>query len=546
MDIPLGAGVCKPYPPSPSILSRPSATVEKDLHRHPSLLRMSGTDRSGFERSVSSWYSGFLLPQFQGPDLLRKTKATRPRDFFESDFPLTVGVVAESLVVMRGSGLPLASIGARDPVVRFHEGHSPPLPDQMAFHSESGSLVGQVRFSLVPGSWWCFFLVAISVILGRVDSSWAGDPPFLDFNIFAADQSSWNIKKSLSVVNSLPYPIIQPAYSFAVTSSPLNMSNPQRSRPCPYSRPVRFAVAHPYPPPPYQPVASHRYGLRPRLPLTNGRIAVTPRTRTIPEDVVMASPTFIPAASPAAPVLSPVRAAFRSSSGMAGPSNLRAGLGNPFTPRTPVTARPIFSVATPAWSFRVNRPDPFSPSSPANPFAANPTTPGSPIVRPRPSVGGSRVLSNLTWDLMANRVVIDRRESPPPAPRPRNLSSPPPFESSPLAARWSSPSTDSATAGSTTGTPAPARVATPPVQGAYDPDDYHLLQRDQICLLLAPAPPPAPYDRYRFGSRADAPESMSLACDFVAYCHDFPTFDQAQIDRRVAVFENWALSRRGA
>ncbi|KAI7956397.1 hypothetical protein MJO29_007796 [Puccinia striiformis f. sp. tritici] len=258
------------------------------------------------------------------------------------------------------------------------------------------------------------------------------------------------------------------------------MSNPhQRPRPYPYSRP------------------------------TNGRIAVAPCTRTIPEDVVMASPTFIPAVSPAAPVLSPIRAAVRS---LFGPSNLRAGLGNPFTPRSPVTGPPILSVDTPVWSFRVNRPNPYSASSPANPFAANPTTPGSPIVHPRPSVGGSRVLSNLTRDLMANRVVIDRRESPPPAPRPRNLSSPPPFESSPLAARWSSPSTDSATAGSPTGTPAPARVATPPFQGAYAPDDYHLLQRDQICLLLAPAPPPAPYDRYRFGSRADAPESMSLAC----------------------------------
>ncbi|KNE95466.1 hypothetical protein PSTG_11178 [Puccinia striiformis f. sp. tritici PST-78] len=266
---------------------------------------------------------------------------------------------------------------------------------------------------------------------------------------------------------------------------------------------------------PHQP-RSHPYS----CPVT-GRVAAAPRTCLIPEDVVMASPTFIPAATPAAPVLSPIRAVVRSASG---PSNLPAGLGNP------VTARPIFSVDTPAWSFRVNRPDPFSPSSPVNPFLADCGTPGTPPVRPRPSVGGSRVLSNLTWDLMANRVLIDQRESPPPAPCPRNISMPPSFESSPLAARWSSPSTASAAAGSTTGTPAPARVATPPVQGACNPNDYHLLQRDQIFLLLAPAPPLAPHDRYRFGSRADVPESMSLACDFVAYCHDFPTFDQAQIN----------------
>ncbi|KAI7965449.1 hypothetical protein MJO29_003547 [Puccinia striiformis f. sp. tritici] len=237
------------------------------------------------------------------------------------------------------------------------------------------------------------------------------------------------------------------------------MLNPhQRPRPCPYSRPVRFAALQPYPPPPYQPVASHRYGLRPRLPLTNGRIAVAPRTRTIPEDVVMASPTFIPAASPAAPVLSPIRAAFRSSSGMAGPSNLRAGLGNPFTPRTPVTARPIFSVDTPAWSFRVSRPNPYSPSSPVNPFLADRGTPGTPPVRVRPSVGGSQALSNLTRDLTVNRVVVDRGATPPPAPRPRNASTPPSFESSPVAARWSSPSGASAVAGSSSGTPAPTHL----------------------------------------------------------------------------------------
>ncbi|KAI9630291.1 hypothetical protein KEM48_014015 [Puccinia striiformis f. sp. tritici PST-130] len=367
-----------------------------------------------------------------------------------------------------------------------------------------------------------------------------------------SDQGSWNIKESLPVVKSLPYPIIQTAYPFVVTSSlfeqpsfiittSLNMSNPHQPRSHPYSRPVRFARSIPYPPPPYQPVASHRYGLRPRLPLVNGRVSAAPRSRSIPEDVVMASPTLIPAASPAVPVLSPIRAVVSS-----GPSNLRAGLGNPFTPQTPVTARPIFSVDTPAWSFRVNRPNPYSPSSPVNPFLANRGTPGTPPVRPCPLVGGSRVLSNLTRDLTANRVVIDRRESPPPAPCPRNLSSPPSFESSPLAARWSSPRTASAAAGSTTRTPAPARVATPPVQGAYNPDDYHLLQRDQIFLLLAPAPPLAPFNRYRFGSRAGVPESMLLACDFGAYCHDFPTFDQAQIDCRVAVFENWIQNRRDA
>ncbi|KAH9457336.1 hypothetical protein Pst134EA_021219 [Puccinia striiformis f. sp. tritici] len=356
---------------------------------------------------------------------------------------------------MRGLGLPPVNPGTRDPVVRFHEGHSPPLLDQMVFHSESSTLVGQVRSSFIRGSWWCFFLVVTSVVLGCVESCWAGDPSFLDLRAFSSIFCFKNIKGTPLRVEIFPYSIIQSPYpasvnssSFAqtcpITATSLNMSNPhQRPRPCPYSRPVRFAAVQPYPPPPYQPVASHRYGLRPHLPL----------------DVVMASPTFIPAASPAAPVLSPIRAA-------------------------------------------VNRPNPFSPSLPVNPFLADRGTPGTPPVRPCPSVGGSRVLSNLTRDLTANRVVIDRRESPPPAPRPRNLSSPPSFESSPLAARWSSPSTASAAAGSTTGTPAPARVATPPVQGAYNPDNYHLLQRDQIFLLLAPAPPLAPFNRYRFGSRA--------------------------------------------
>ncbi|KAH9458455.1 hypothetical protein Pst134EB_010758 [Puccinia striiformis f. sp. tritici] len=130
------------------------------------------------------------------------------------------------------------------------------------------------------------------------------------------------------------------------------MSQPP-SRPCPYRCPVRFAATIPYPPPPYRPVASHQYGLRPCILLTDRWIAVAPRTRLIPEDVVMALPTFIPAVLPAALVLSPIRAASKP-------------------------------------------PGPASSSSPANPFFVNPTTPGSLIVHPCPLVGGSRFLSNLT------------------------------------------------------------------------------------------------------------------------------------------------------
>ncbi|KAI9624693.1 hypothetical protein H4Q26_016759 [Puccinia striiformis f. sp. tritici PST-130] len=409
-------------------------------------------------------------------------------DFFESDFPLTVGVVAESLVVMRGSGLPLASVGARDPVVRFHEGHSPPLLDQMVFHSESSTLVGQVRSSFIGGSWWCIFLVAISVVLGCVEFCWAGDPSFLDFNVFATNQP-------------LPYHSHFPDH---VQPSPT-------TRPCPYSRPVRFTVVNPYPPPPYRPVASHRYGLRPRLPLPNGRVVAGSRLRPIPEQPVMPSPIAIPPVLPVAPILSPVRAAIRPSFSVAGSFGLRAGLGNPFTPRTPVRPPPVQSVDTPEWSFRVNRPDPFSPSSPINPFVVDRGTPETPPVRVRPSVGGSQALSNLT------RVLVDRGATPPPAPRPRNASTPPSFESSPVAARWSSPSGASAVAGSSSGTPAPTRVTTPPVQGAYDPDDYH------------------------FASRL-----LTYACGFVAYCHDFPTVDQAQLDRRVDIFEGLAQDLRDA
>ncbi|KAI9620833.1 hypothetical protein H4Q26_013503 [Puccinia striiformis f. sp. tritici PST-130] len=419
-------------------------------------------------------------------------------NFFESDFPLTVGVVAESFVVMRGSGLPPASAGTRDRIVRFHEGHSPPLPDQMAFHSESGSLVGQVRSSVIRGSWWCFFLIVTSVVLGANSSSFS--------------------------------------QLCLITPTSLTMSNlHQQPRPCPYLRPVRFTVVNPYPPPPYRPVASHQYGLRPRLPLPNGCVVAGSRLRPIPEQPVMPSPIAIPPVLPVAPILSPVQAAIRPSFSMAGSFGLRAGLGNPFTPRTPVRPPPVQSVDTPEWSFWVNRPDPFSPSSPINPFVVDHGTPETPPVRVRPSVGGSQAT-----DLTVNRVVVDRGATPPPAPRPRNASTPPSFESLPVAARWSSPSGASAVAGSSSGTPAPTRVTTPPVQGAYDPDDYHLLQQDQICLLLAPAPPLAPYDRYRFGPQASASRLLTYACGFVAYCHDFPTVDQAQLDRRVDIFEGLA------
>ncbi|KAH9469133.1 hypothetical protein Pst134EA_009662 [Puccinia striiformis f. sp. tritici] len=126
------------------------------------------------------------------------------------------------------------------------------------------------------------------------------------------------------------------------------------------------------------------------------------------------------------------------------------------------------------------------------------------------------------------------------------MSLPPSFESSPPGSRWSSPSAAFAITGSSSETPTPNCVDTPPVQGAYNPNDYHLLQQDQIFLLLAPAPPLAPFNRYRFGSQAGVPDSMLLACDFVAYCHDFPTFDQAQIDCQVEAFKNWIRDRCGA
>ncbi|POW03111.1 hypothetical protein PSHT_11821, partial [Puccinia striiformis] len=427
-----------------------------------------------------------LIPSFvRYSGLLRRPSLLRPRNLFQLlriGFSTKVGVTAESFVVMCGSGLPPVSAGTRDRIVRFHEGHSPPLPDQMAFHSESGSLVGQVRSLVICGSWWCFFLIVTSVVLGCVEFCWVGDPSFLDFNVFATDQRSWNIKKSLSAVNSLPYPIIQPVYSSSANSSSfsqlclitptsLTMSNlHQQPRPCPYSRPVRFTVVNPYPPPPYRPVASHRYGLRPRLPLPNGRVVAGSRLRPIPEQPVMPSPIAIPPVLPVAPILSPVQAAIRPSFSVAGSFGLRAGLGNPFTPRTPVRPPPVQSVDTPEWSFRVNRPDPFSPSSPINPFVVDRGTPETPPVRVCPSVGGSQAL------------IVDRGATPPS------------YRVFAVAARWSSPSGASAVAGSSSGTPAPTRVTTPPVQGAYDPDDYHLLQRDQICLLLAPAPPLAPYD----------------------------------------------------
>ncbi|KAI7967744.1 hypothetical protein MJO29_001021 [Puccinia striiformis f. sp. tritici] len=220
----------------------------------------------------------------------------------------------------------------------------------------------------------------------------------------------------------------------------------QQPRPCPYSRPVRFTVVNPYPPPPYQPVASHRYGLRPHLPLPNGRVVAGSRLRPIPEQPVMPSPIAIPPVLPVAPILSPVQAAIRPSFSVAGSFGLRAGLGNPFTPRTPVRPPPVQSVDTPEWSFRVNRPDPFSPSSPINPFVVDCGTPETPPIRVCPLVGGSQALSNLTRDLTVNRVVVDRGATPPS------------FESSPVAARWSSPSGASAVAGSSSGTPAPTHL----------------------------------------------------------------------------------------
>ncbi|KAA1086497.1 hypothetical protein PGT21_000476 [Puccinia graminis f. sp. tritici] len=156
---------------------------------------------------------------------------------------------------------------------------------------------------------------------------------------------------------------------------------------------------------------------------------------------------------------------------------------------------------------------------------------GSPVARCPFEVAESSLLSS-------NRAVIDEPWTLPPAPRPRNLSTPSDVrsaddvdqptltsasqEESAVSAEDSFESSSSRhTASSNQSYPfaRQPRVASPDPPGFYDVDEFHLLRDHQIDSLLSRRADPARFDRYAFCPREFTAFYQSAASGFVAYCN---------------------------
>ncbi|EFP75456.2 uncharacterized protein PGTG_00787 [Puccinia graminis f. sp. tritici CRL 75-36-700-3] len=167
----------------------------------------------------------------------------------------------------------------------------------------------------------------------------------------------------------------------------------------------------------------------------------------------------------------------------------------------------------------------------------------SPVVR-RPFEVAESSLHHLSSLLSSNRAVIEEPWTLPPAPRPRNLSTPSDIRSAVDVAPPTSTSAsqeESATADEdelessssqhTTSSNHTAssnqsypfarqhRVASPDPPGFYDVDEFHLLRDHQIDSLLSRRADPARFDRYAFCPREFTAFYQSAASGFVAYCN---------------------------
>ncbi|KAA1087518.1 hypothetical protein PGT21_032989 [Puccinia graminis f. sp. tritici] len=162
---------------------------------------------------------------------------------------------------------------------------------------------------------------------------------------------------------------------------------------------------------------------------------------------------------------------------------------------------------------------------------------GSPVAC-RPFKVASSSLNHLLSLLSSNRAVIDEPWTLPPAPLPRNLSTPSDIrsavnvdcststsvsqdESEASDENHSESSSNQYTASSNQSYPfaRQPRVASPDPPGFYDANEFHLLRDHQIDSLLSRRADPARFDRYAFCPREFTAFYQSAASSFVAYCN---------------------------
>ncbi|KAH9444301.1 hypothetical protein Pst134EA_032391 [Puccinia striiformis f. sp. tritici] len=355
---------------------------------------------------------------------------------------------------------------------------------------------------------------------------------------------------------------------------------PQQTHPSPYQRPAFHPRPVPFPPP-YQRVANHSYGLRPRVAPIRSYGGPVPRPSPVhpAANVPARRSGFVQRPLTPMPVtrngkakrFQPASCGFYASNperafpigydiklvsiwGRPGPvltANIRDPrllMGNQTALRANSANPYLFPPPSPIFDRTLRSPTPFPPSSVWAEFFRNTaSSQGSSSGHRRMDLDiplvdriGPPALFGLTLPLFV----------PPAAPRPRHMSTPPSsprgppgYVPSPSAANWGRPCGSKS---STVGQPSSRRSST---SAASLPESeevvvYHSLSVDQIHMLLEQPEGVNPYDHHLFSNRVPKDKYRFTAVSFAKLCHAFPTTSQAERDARVAFFESLVYLRR--
>ncbi|KAI7961053.1 hypothetical protein MJO28_001542 [Puccinia striiformis f. sp. tritici] len=358
------------------------------------------------------------------------------------------------------------------------------------------------------------------------------------------------------------------------------MSRPnQPARPNIYQRPV----LHPNPPP-YQRYPTHQYSLRPRT--SSFRADGIPALRSMPAHAVLNDILARHTIHQPVPVRSGL---FTGPMISANRFVVSPGPANPFLRRNPpcrvlqpIPGSPVGTHALSFGNLSTNlgtgaRPSPSHWLRSMRNAAPNPEVPP---FRPRVPLTppGRRVVINVPDDesdtTAGNRpewiAPLDRRVNAaipeavpinnaaaervvPPAPRPRNLETPPTpvsprgrgFEPSETAANWVHEQVPTL-ADRPRRAVSPQRAVTPdlpPARVVPDPVTYHELNPIQIHQLLEDPNTPIPYDRARFRTITPSNKYIFAVIGFINYCRLHPTLNPTVRCDRVTFFRSLVYLR---
>ncbi|KAH9467992.1 hypothetical protein Pst134EA_011614 [Puccinia striiformis f. sp. tritici] len=470
------------------------------------------------------------------------------------------------------------------PITRFREGHSPPFHDVLV----SCLVLSSISAWVLRCYGW---KVGSSLVFGVLIVVLA------NLEVTLINGQLWTLKGA-PLVRFSPFPSILISSSLRLNTtthptSPYTLTvMSQQTHAFPYQRPVFHPRPVPFPPP-YQRVANHSYGLRPRVAPIRGYGPVPRPSPVHPAANVPARQSgFVQ--RPLTPMPVTGNGPFLSSSARRPGSNQRAVASTPVIRNVPFlsdtvsnsfrfggrpgpvltanirdprllmgnqtalranSANPyLFPPPSPIFDRTLRSPTPFPPSSVWAEFFRNTvSSQGSSSGHRRMDLDiplvdriGPPASSSSNASLRANAAAF----VPPAAPRPRRMSTPPSsprgppgYVPSPSAANWGR---CRGSESSTVGQPSSRRSST---SAASLPESeevvvYHSLSVDQIHMLLEQPEGVNPYDRHLFSNRVPKDKYRFTAVGFAKLCHAFPTTSQAERDARVAFFESLVYLRR--